>query len=196
MASYTGGAKNRIYDGQMRGSEGRSTNRVNVDHDGSWGAQGVADSYFIRNLRTMEPSVPQPEVPTKISFDGSEANRVYTASEVAALIHNSKRIRDEAERREQDQTQMNQVLQSQLRAAREQLALLREDESTLKGRVKKAESITEAQGREIAHQAERGANFQENAADYRRELLKADQNESMLKEALRLRVRLKPIHHV
>ena len=38
---------------------------------------------------------------------------------------------------------MNQVLQGQLRAAREQLAALKEDTGLLKGRVVKAEGITE-----------------------------------------------------
>jgi hypothetical protein len=46
-------------------------------------------------------------------------------TEVEALVSNSKRIRDEAERRERDQQEMNRVLQGQLEATRQQLTKMK-----------------------------------------------------------------------
>ena len=78
---------------------------------------------------------------------GEEAARVYTAEEVAGLVANSKRIRGEAERRERDQAALNETLQSQLHAAKQQLAKLQAEQSQLQARVLRAETRTEEQGR-------------------------------------------------
>jgi len=174
----------KIKNGQLlRGSEGRGL-VVEIDHATAWGSNNAAHDLLLREFRSISPSQ-QPRPPSKAQK--SSGPRMYTEEEVAALVGNSQRIRDEAARRERELEEMNEVLRSQLEEAREQLTKLKKDSTHMQQRVGRAEHMMEEQGREQQFWHEKELALTENASDWRRELLKQEEVDQALKRALALR---------